>query len=58
MYTQMSRRMLCGGEGGFEREEPAKAKTCCKQSLEEGVSGAKKVHGGELARMEVAYVEP
>ena len=58
MYTQMPRRMLCGGEGRFEREESAKAKTCCKQSLEEGMIMSKKVHGCGLARMEVAYVEP
>ena len=33
-------------------------KTCCKQSLEEGMAAAKKVHGGGLAKMEVACVEP
>ena len=54
----MPPRMLCRGEGGIERGEPTKAKTCYKQSLEEGMSVAKKVHGGGLARMEVAYVKP
>ena len=58
MYNQMSRRVLCGSEGGSEREEPAIAKTCCKQSFEEGMIVSKKVHGCGLARMEVAYVEP
>jgi len=58
MYNQMPRRMLCAGERVNERGEPVTSKTCCKQSLEEGMSVAKKVHGGGLARMEVAYVEP
>ena len=40
--------------GGVGRREPATLKTCCKQSLEEGMAVAKKVHGGGLARMEVA----
>jgi hypothetical protein len=50
--------MLCVDERVNERGEPAISKTCCKQSLEEGMSVAKKVHDGGLARMEVAYVEP
>jgi hypothetical protein len=54
MYKQMPRKMLCVGRGGVERGELTRWKTYCKQSLEEGMIVAKKVHGGELARLEVA----
>ena len=57
MYNQMPRRMLCVGERGLGRGEPAMLKTCCKQSLEEGMIVAKQVHSCGLARMEVAYIE-
>ena len=53
----MPRRMLCVDERVNERGEPAISKTCCKQSLEEGMSVAKKAHGGRLSKVEVAYVE-
>jgi hypothetical protein len=45
VFNQMPRRVLCVGEGGVGRGEPAKAKTCCKQSIEEGALEAKQVHG-------------
>ena len=58
MYNEMPLRLLRRGEGGIERGEHTKAKTRCKQSLEEGMSVAKKVQGGGPARMKVAYVKP
>ena len=58
MYNQMPRRMLCVDEREVERGELTVLKTCCKQSMEEGMVVAKKAHGCGPARMEVACVEP